>query len=356
MILLLPAFIKSILMKNKKNNGGKKCQYNWNLINPYLDTVISNGSVKRLNNYITFRDFKNNIINNICCEDMICKYNIAPALITFLSKYSQGEITLSENEFLDCYNKGMSLKEISDKYNIKRNNIRFLRQLYNIKRKGAAFIYRKRTEVCLSQRQKDILYGSMMGDASSKDIHYNSSVCFCHGNKQKEYLFWKCNEFKNIVSNIYPKFCFRKEIRPEYSGSSGSWIFQTCANTDVEICLNKFYKNGKKKICKDVLCNLSDLSLAVWFMDDGYSIKSKKNKISNFAFCTDSFSKEDCEDIVEWFEKKYKIKSYIRRRGVNKNNIETYRVIIRSSSVNLFLSLISSYIIPSMRYKIKKNY
>jgi len=328
--------------------GNTRCKYNWKVIEPYLDVIIENGSTGRKQKYITFREFKNNIQNGMSCLDMTKDQDMSSLFISFLSKFSQGKINLKKEEFVNSYNRGMSLNEISKKYNVYRYHIRFLRQLYGIKRKGASFIHRKKTEIPLTQRQKEILYGSMMGDAYTHDIRYNSIVSFRHSKKQERYLFWKYQEFKNIVSDIYPKFQLRKEERDEYKGGTESWHFQTSANSDIEDCLNEFYKNGKKEINDAILNKLSSLSLSVWFMDDGYAIRNKtknENKISNFALCTDSFSKKSCNNIINWFKKRYSIDAYLRKRGLSKKGRMMYRVIVRSKSASLFISLVKPYII-----------
>lgn len=344
---------QKIIDKNKiYRSKNMRCKYNWSIIEPYLDTIINNGSCTRKRRFITLREFKLNIENGISCNKMK-KNGICSSLVVFLSRFCQNKIKLEKKDFLNCYNNGMSLNKISEKYNIHRFHIRFLRQLYNIKRQGASFIKRKKTEIPLNSKQKEIIYGSMMGDASSKNIKYNSIVRFQHSNKQKKYLFWKYNEFKNIISKIYPKFNYRQDIRQEYKNSCGYWYFETKANTDIKNCLSEFYKNGKKEISNKILKMLSPLSIAVWFMDDGYTVWNHNIKnITNAVFCTDSFSIKSCEKIVKWFMLKHNIKSFLRERGLNKNGIMMYRIVIRSYSIPFFISLIKSYIITSMKYKI----
>ena len=112
-----------------------------------------------------------------------------------------------------------------------------------------------------------------------------------------------------------------------------------------------FYKNGKKGINKEILNKLSDLSLAVWMMDDGitYFAHNKKLKTGynispEVSLCTDSFSPEENQMICDWLEEKWEIKAHVRE---SRN-----RVIINSTSVPDFLFLIHPHIIPSMLYKV----
>ena len=109
-------------------------------------------------------------------------------LVQFYSNLSQGKIILSKIDFEREYEKGLSLDEISEKHKISRDDMSFLRQLYGLKVKGAKYINRKKIEIPLTQRQKDILYGSMMGDACKMS---NASVKFKQGFSQKDFLLWK---------------------------------------------------------------------------------------------------------------------------------------------------------------------
>ena len=144
----------------------------------------------------------------------------------------------------------MSLEDISEKYKISREDTTYLRQLYEIKNKGAKFINRKKTEFPLTQRQKDILYGSMMGDAKRQNSVSNASVGFNQGERQKDYLLWKFDEFRNVASENSLKGSSYIDKKSE--NESFRWSFYTYANTDVEICLAKFYDRGGKQVSNEI--------------------------------------------------------------------------------------------------------
>jgi len=333
-------------------------KYNWVLAEPHLDVEIKNGATKRTTQYITLREFMNNMLSGLSIKDMISN-GVSKNVLQFFSNFCQGKIKLTKEQFNNSYKQGASLDEICKDFSVTREDLTCLRQLYAIKRKGATYINRIKTEVPLTQRQKDILYGSMMGDAKRNHTRWNSTVCFKHSDKQEKYLKWKFEEFKNISKRETLKFSKPNETREEYKGSCGCWSFYTKANSDVEECINKFYKNSKKEINRDILDNLSELSIAVWLMDDGTTWFSHKTKVKTgwdvapeVSFCTDSFSKKSCENIVEWFKDRWGIKSHLRERGVRSDGEMSYRVIINSISAYHFLSLIRPHIIPSMLYKV----
>ena len=95
-------------------------------------------------------------------------------------------------------------------------------------------------------------------------------------------------------------------------------------------------------------------------MDDGntgWSLASRRkhpdwNHLPEMQFCTDSFSKESCENIVNWFKHKWNIDCHLRERGVRKDGGIKYRVIINASSIEGFIRLISPHMLPSLEYKV----
>ena len=58
---------------------------------------------------------------------------------------------------------------------------------------------RKHIAYYLTNRQIQILIGSLLGDAY---IHPLGKICFEQSSHQQEYLLWKYSEFKNLA---YPK-------------------------------------------------------------------------------------------------------------------------------------------------------
>lgn len=326
-------------------------KYNWAYAEPYLDKEVKNGSVKRINQYITLREFKDNILSGLSINDMVSQ-GISRKVLQFFSNFCQGKIKLTKEEFEQCYLHGFSMDKISKMFEVTREDLTCLRQLYGIKRKGATYINRKKTEVKLTIRQKELIYGSLMGDAKRNDKRYGASVGFCHSDKQEDYLKWKYKELENLCNESSLKKYSNFDKRSK--NTSIGWRFYTKANTEIENIISQFYKEDKQ-ITKEILDNLTDFSLAVWYMDDGstsFSSKNGWNTTPEVRICTDSFSKESCDNIVKWFKEKWNIDSHIRERGLNKEKNMKHRIIIKSTSVYDFFDLIRPHIIDSMKYKI----
>jgi hypothetical protein len=322
-------------------------KYNWIIAEPYYDTVIDNGSTGKSKTFITLRQFKERIDEGQSLKAMKGE-GVSKHLIQFFSNFLQGKIKLTKSDFEDRYNEGKELDEICAEFNVQRGDLTYLRQLYGIKRKGATFIKRKKTEEPLTQIQKDLIYGSLMGDAKSQNNKWNTSVGFGHGRTQKEYVEWKHSLLKNIST---PKGITKYSYYDErYKKDYDTYRFYTLANSDVEEILHKFYTSDGKQINNDILDHLSAFSIAVWYMDDGYADKGKYG-ITNYIFCTDSFSSESCDNIVKWFDEKWGIKSHKRERQLSDRI--GYRIVIRAESRDRFISLVEPHLIPSLRYKIE---
>ncbi len=121
----------------------------------------------------------------------------------------------------------------------------------------------------LTKEQKSILIGIILGDAYlQKTGKQNSRLRLEHGLRQKNYLLWKVNSLKCLF-NGKPKYLQR--IHPITNKTYSYVRHQSNSSRLLGKLREKFYKNGTKIIPKDLREILvSPLSLAVWFMDDGY--------------------------------------------------------------------------------------
>lgn len=346
---------KAIDQMKKSKFITQSSKYDWKIAEDYWDIVIDNGSVKRKNTFFTLRDFKYFCDRGFGLKELKLK-GYSKHLLQFFSNFLKNKITLSKEVLEKEYLSGKSIQEIGLNHNITRDDMTFLRQIYQIDRKGPKYIHRKKTETFLTKRQKEILYGSMMGDAKKNS---SSSAGFGHGTNQKEYLLWKYNEFENIASKNSLK-------SKHYISIIGSKLvdnrFYTKANSDIEIINEQFYFSGKKEITKKILENLTPLSIAVWYMDDGstgFSFKSRQkfgyNIKPEYTFCTDSFSDESCLNIQKWFLEKWDISTKLRQRNKNKIKIGN-RIVVNNYSVYRFVELINPYILSMFKYKINYDH
>lgn len=301
---------------------------------------------------LTLEQFKEAQKNGIGIREMPKVLNVGKNHVGFLSAFDQGKVDhLKGDVFQSDYLSGMSLKEIAEKHNVPVDYIGFLREHFNIPRLGPKFINRKKTEKPLTQRQKEIIYGSLLGDAGRMS---SSSLKMKQSTKQRDFLMWKFNELQEHISlnSLKQEEYFDKRFNNTYHFIR----FYTNANTEIETILSQFYINNVKTVTQAVLNLLSPLSIAVWFMDDGTTDWGQRhdcNASPASRLCTDSFSKQECEMIAQWFLNKHNINPYIKLRKRNlDDSIEKYRVFFGTTETPKLFDLIRPYVIPSMMYKI----
>ena len=200
--------------------------------------------------------------------------------------------------------------------------------------------------LALAKDQQDVLIGTILGDGNIRILKKEAFLTVSHGEKQKDYVFWKYNVFQNWVLTKP-----RKEIRQYYKNrerSLVSWRFSTISHPEITRYYKLFYPKGKKAIPSLINSILiSPLTLAVWYMDDG----SRKPYGKGAFLHTQSFSVSDQKRLIESLWKNFAIEAKLSSAGLSKGN-RKYRLYIRAKSFLHFRNLILPYIPPSFLYKI----
>ena len=189
---------------------------------------------------------------------------------------------------------------------------------------------RKNIAYSLSDRQTQILIGSLLGDAY---IHPLGKICFEQSTLQKEYILWKYAEFKNLA---YPKIA--QVTRLDKRSQSQTFSCRFFLRQIFRPWRNIWYLDGHKRLPIDLEKWFTPLTLAVWYMDDGHL---EKDIVPLFA--SESFTKEESIVLSNLMYKKWQLKSYVN------NN---HRIRLCRESARHFIELIEHYVVPSMRYKI----
>ena len=193
----------------------------------------------------------------------------------------------------------------------------------------------------LTEKQQAIIVGSILGDGG---IYFaNKSPRAYYTVKQalrySEYVEWLFGQLKNICPS---------EIKQRKD--NGQKYFYTSPNKDLNIFQELFYRNKVKMVPKNIKEILkSPLSLAVWFMDDGTLDYRPKDHCA-FHLCTNCFSKEDTQRLIETLKDNFDIESslhYTLCRGKRHA-----RIYIGSKGRGKFIKLISPYILNCFKYKL----
>ncbi len=195
----------------------------------------------------------------------------------------------------------------------------------------------------LTNRQKDILYGMILGDGYlQKTGSKNARLRVEHSLKQNEYAEWKYAELEHIFQSE-PQFIQR--THPVSHRTYEYVRLQSYASAFLGDMRERFYQD-KKKIVPVEIDSLvqSSLTIAVWYMDDGYYDKRDNSAhIYLQAFDTVAIQK-----LIDAFKTQLGIecKAYCRpdRQACQLN--------FRSAHKNRLFEFVAPHLIESMRYKI----
>ena len=153
-------------------------------------------------------------------------------------------------------------------------------------------------------------------------------------------------EFYDYTDSL-PKFYKRFDKR--YNKFNYSIYFKTLSyfNFYYDLFMVEIENKKTKKIIPNNIEELfTPISLAYWIMDDGQF----NGKNIGLTLCTDSFNYDEVLILKTILENKFKLKCSIHNKNIQKNH---YRIYISNTSLPLLQSLVSNYMHPSFKYKIK---
>jgi len=199
----------------------------------------------------------------------------------------------------------------------------------------------------LTKKEKDVIVGSLLGDGNMRMIGRNINPVFSvsHGEKQKNYVFWKYKQLKRLVNT--PPWREERVYHRDRTRKLASWRFQTLSSSEFSEIYQMFYPQGKKIVpsnIEDLLCK-SPLALVVWVMDDG-------NKNHKAVFLnTQSFSLNDQERLIGGLKKIFNLKATINKHSKSKGR-QLYRIRINTESTKRLAKIVRKLILPEFRYKV----
>lgn len=251
------------------------------------------------------------------------------------TKFTYDKISkIDSNKFEELFNQGLSDYTIAKELNMSPDGIYAYRMRHQYLRDTDL---RLNKAVKLTDFQKQVLIGTVLGDSSIRLGKENVSprVSCAHGMKQKEYCEYKTEIFKSLGAKC--NHHKRNRIDERTGIYYEDYTMFIPANPELLPYYNSFYPNGKKVIPLDLLNQFTEVSLAFMFMDDGSRIKSGYN-IATCCFNTTELNKF----------RYFLLERFNLETALHRNNV----LYIRHKSKAIFESLVSPYIIESMKYKI----
>ncbi|MBI1957404.1 MAG: hypothetical protein HYS44_03025 [Candidatus Niyogibacteria bacterium] len=192
----------------------------------------------------------------------------------------------------------------------------------------------------ITQRQHEIIVGTLLGDGCLERIGRFIRLKIGHGISQKQYFWWKYYALRSLTSKTSkPRMIrqFHRVTKKYYE----SLHFATKSIPELEKYWVQFYSDGKKIINSDMQ-ELTPLSTAVWYMDDGY----KRNDCNAFRLSTDAFSVNNQKRLQHLLTKNFGVASTLHKKGFYWN------IYIPNKQSQRFLEVIKPYIHKSLKYKI----
>jgi len=203
------------------------------------------------------------------------------------------------------------------------------------------------------KKKKELLLGMLLGDAGlgvTGPYSNTAFLYFTHTISQKDYLIEKCSllglefYFQEYSSKMQKIKNYVAYFKPSIRTQSKTYPF---LYDFYLLC----YKNGRKTLTKEWLDQISEISLAYFYLDDGSLLKERnKTSIHAIEFATQGFTKEEQLLLKETVERKFGLKANLYKT----NSGTGWR--LRVSSVKRFFYLISPWIsLNLMEYKIGKH-
>lgn len=270
--------------------------------------------------------------------------------VSFFNWLLKNPDVLDRDTFIQEYCRDhIELDDISVKYGIPRQHLSFLREYYGIKRIGATGHRRYANETPLTERQKSIFYGCILGDGT---VDAAGSFRVKHSVSQKKYIEWIFSEFKNQCAIEDLGHCTTYDQR---SGTKVEALaFWTRSHSFFKKIRKTIYGDGQKSVSSSLLENLSPFSLAVLYMNDGSTRFLRNNNGDAFGvecrIYTCSFTYEENLEISSVLQNKFGVSSTVNYKD-SKNKKYPFLVFYGADGFRL-LEVVRPHICESMKYKV----
>jgi len=164
----------------------------------------------------------------------------------------------------------------------------------------------------LEEKQHHLIIGSLLGDGHlrrKKETH-NTYLSIKRSLSDIDYLNEQYNLLKDLCcSGIKQRSTLDKRTNKVYS----SCEFSSKSLEDLNYYHNSWYSNKIKVVPNNL--NLNDLSIAIWFFDDG-NLTYKNNRFGG-KFSTNSFTKDEVYYLKCLLDNRYNVKFNLTKASNN---------------------------------------
>jgi hypothetical protein len=191
----------------------------------------------------------------------------------------------------------------------------------------------------MTERQKHLLDGMLLGDAhlERQNGARSARLKIEHSVRQSRYVDWKFAEWREWVRTP-PRERLRRNRLGTFSTNVG---FSTLSHVEFEAVRLRYYRDRRKVVPEDL--ELTPLSMAVWFMDDG---SGKSSQCRGLYLNTQSFTALEVGLLQSVIRRDVGVETSVRQQT------DGLQIYVPSSSVTEFAAYISADMLSSMRYKL----
>ena len=191
----------------------------------------------------------------------------------------------------------------------------------------------------LSEPEHSVLVGSLLGDACLSKNGRRYRVRFDHSASATEYALWKYTLLQRICCRPRTVAVFDKRTCRHYYHIR----YDTKSLPELEWYSDTFYPNGWKVVPSSVELLLTELALAVWYMDDGH----RRTDCNALRLNTHGFPRSDVERLANALYSRYGVHAKLHQAGKSQ-----WVLYIPSRSAVLFCEITRPYVPPCMGYKL----
>jgi recombination protein RecA len=200
----------------------------------------------------------------------------------------------------------------------------------------------------LSDFQWQVLLGGLMGDGALSPSKSGNGARYRwgHGAKQVEYGDWKASLFANV--NV-----------TRWTNAKGAVFHDVQPLAELAELREAVYVGGKKLLSYDYLKQLTPLSLAIWYMDDGSFVLRTEGKQARTAgssgrmdLCVEAMTPDSRTRLQQYLADTWSIRSTLGLRGARQQAVLRFD----KGETAKFHALVAPFIHPSMEYKLLPSY
>lgn len=185
----------------------------------------------------------------------------------------------------------------------------------------------------------DIIVGTILGDGYLEVQGKTARLQLKQSEKKREYVFWLHQELQNLCKS-----------EPKQRKDNHQWYVNTRYRQDLFCLRQKFYQNGVKIVPRAISQMLrSQLSVAVWFMDDGTLDWRLKDHYA-FLLTTNCFTIEDNRRLIKMLKTSFGIDATMHLAFSRRKRYP--RIYIGAKGRDRFYETVQPFILSCFSYKL----